>query len=160
MHFERLSLEVIATKSHWAVANPPTLVGRSGVTHRFDFLAIDGRERLAFDIYEQLVETDVIRTFVKKLDTGATAFIICPGDKVEEGAGKLAVEYRLKVLRSENIGSDFRTRKVEPSSHESEEGWHKYSEWTRNRLRLHRAASKIGGHESGRQGAIQERGDR
>ena len=158
MHFERLSLEVIATKSHWAVADPPTLVGRSGVTHRFDFLAIDGRERLAFDIYEQLAETDVIRTFVKKLDTRATAFIICPGDKVEEGADKLAKEYGLKVLRSESIGSDFRTRKVEPSSHESEGDGHSYSEWTRNRLRLHRAASRIGEIDFRRQSGNQSAG--
>ena len=116
MYYERLSLEVMATKLHWQIVSPPTLTGRSGITHRFDFLAMDGENQLAFDICEQLSETDVIKTYTKKLDTGASTYIVCPTEKISEGAGKLIAEYGLKVLRSDNIESAFKARMVEQRS--------------------------------------------
>ena len=114
MFYEKLSLEIAAAKSHCEVESPPILTGRSGVAHRFDFVAVNGEERLAFDICERVSETDVIKTFVKKLDTGATAFIICVSEKMTEGAGRLAAEYGLKVLRTKSIPLAFETRKAAP----------------------------------------------
>lgn len=113
MYYERLSLEIIAAKLHWGIVSPPTLVGRSGITHRFDFVVVDGHGPLAFDIFDRMSETDVIRTFVKKLDTGASAYIICHTEKMSEGAGKLAAEYGLKVLHSDDIESAFRKKVIE-----------------------------------------------
>ena len=114
MYYERLSLEIVASKSHWQTVTPPTLTGRSGVTHRFDFVTTDGQGTLVFDVYEQLSETDVIKTYIKKLDTGASAYIYCPDGKMTEGAGRLASEYGLEVLRSDNIESAFRAKEIQP----------------------------------------------
>lgn len=116
MYYQRLSLEIIAAKLHWQIVNPPTLRGRSGVTHRFDFVAMDGQDMRVFDICEQLSETDVIRTYIKELDTGASAYIICLTEKITEGASKLASEYGLEVLRSDNIESTFRAKEIQPQS--------------------------------------------
>lgn len=116
LNYERLSLEVIAAKSNWQIVNPPTLAGRSGVTHRFDFVATHGQYSLVFDIYEELSETDVIKMYIKKLDTGASACIICHTERMTEGARKLAAEYGLKVVRSDNIKSAFNARGIEPQS--------------------------------------------
>ncbi len=79
-------------------------------------MAMNGQERLAFDICERLSETDVIKTFIKKLDTGVSAYIICLSEKMAEGAGKLATEYGLKILHSNSLESAFRTRELEPRS--------------------------------------------
>jgi len=112
-------LEVLAAKSHWEVVNPPILVGRSGVRHGFDFVAKNEQDTLAFDICERLSEnyilseTDVIETYIKKIDTGASASIICPNARMTEGASKLAAEYGLKILRSDNIQSAFSERGIE-----------------------------------------------
>lgn len=99
-------------KSRWQIVTPPTLAGRSGVTHRFDLVARDGQDTRAFDIYEQLTETDVIKTYIKKLDTGASACIVCLSEKMTEGAGKLASEYGLNVLRSDGIESAIRAKEM------------------------------------------------
>lgn len=109
---ERRSLKTTAAKLHWQIVSPPSLRGRSGVTHRFDFVATRGKDSLVFDICEQPSETDVIKTFIKKLDTGASACIICLTRKMTQEASKLAAEYGLKVLRSDNIESAFRARRM------------------------------------------------
>jgi hypothetical protein len=116
LHYERLSLEIIAAKSHWQIVIPPALTGRSGVTHRFDFVSTYGQDILVFDICEQLSETDVIKTYVKKLDTGASAYIVCLTEKMTEGARRLAGEYGLKVLRADDVESAFRAKGIEPQS--------------------------------------------
>jgi hypothetical protein len=116
LYYEKLSLEIIAAKSHWQIVTPPTLTGCSGVTHRFDFVATDGQRTLVFDVCERLSETDVIKTYVKKIDTGASAYIFCPDEKVAEGAGRLASEYGLEVLRFDDIESAFRAKEIQPQA--------------------------------------------
>ena len=119
MYSEKLVLEVIAAKHHWEVVSPPALTGRSGVTHRFDFVANNGQEKLVFDIFEGLSENDVIKTFIKKYDTGTSAYIICLGDMMERGAVELAREYGMKILRSGSVESDFTTKEIQPVSYPS-----------------------------------------
>ncbi len=116
MYYERLSLEITAAKSHWQVVNPPTVSGRSGVTHRFDFLALSGHEKLAFDICQTLTETEVIKTFIKKLDTGVSAYIICLSETMPGRAARLAEEYGLKILRSDDLESAFVPKGLEQRS--------------------------------------------
>jgi len=77
---------------------------------------MDGQDSRVFDIYEQLNETDIIKTYIKKLDTGATAYVICLTGKMTEGASKLVSEYGLEVLRSDNIESDFRAKEIQARS--------------------------------------------
>ena len=114
MYYEILSLEIVASKFHWQRVTPTTLTGRSGVTHRFDFVATDGQRTLVFDVYGKLSETDVIKTYIKKLDTGAFAYIYCPDGKMTKGAGRLASEYGLEVLCSDTIESAFKAREIQP----------------------------------------------
>lgn len=73
---------------------------------------MDGQESLAFDIFERLGETDVIRTYIKKLDTGASVYIVCLNEKMTVGASKLASEYGLKVLPPDAIESAFRAKEI------------------------------------------------
>jgi hypothetical protein len=110
--YERLLLEIIAARSHWQTLSPPSLRGRSGVMHRFDFVATDGRASLVFDVCEQVSEIDVIKTYTKKLDTGASACIICKNKKMTARARRLTAEYSLKVLSSDKIESAFRAKGV------------------------------------------------
>ena len=119
LYYEKLSLEVNAAKSHFEVASPPLLTGRSGITHRFDFIATDGQKNIAFDICDRVTETDLIKTFVKQLDTRASAFIICVSEKMTEGARRLAAEYGLKVLRTTSIGLAFRESEISGNSAQS-----------------------------------------
>lgn len=116
MYYERLSLEVIAAKQHWQVQSPPVITGRSGVTHHFDFVAMNGGERLVFDICETLSETEVIKSFIKKLDTGASSYIICKDERIAPGASKLAAEYGLRVIHSNSIEATFKARELETRS--------------------------------------------
>jgi hypothetical protein len=106
---EKLTLEIIAARLHWKTLTPPTMTGRSGVSHRFDFVATNGEDSLAFDICERLSETDVIKVYTRKLDTGVSACIICLTNKIAERARRLASKYGLKVLRPDNIRSAFST---------------------------------------------------
>jgi hypothetical protein len=109
-------LEIIAARSRWQTVNPPALIGRSGATHWFDLIAMDGREIRVFDICEQLSEMDVIKIYLKKLDTGASSFIICHAKRMTEGVRRLISEYGLKVLRSDNIESAFLAKGIRPQS--------------------------------------------
>jgi len=100
---ERISLETVAVKSRWRIVNPPALIGRSGITHRFDLVVMNGQEVRAFDICERLSEIDVIRIYLKKLDTGASVCIVCHAKRMTEGVRRLVSEYGLKALHSDEV---------------------------------------------------------
>lgn len=112
MFYEKLSLEAIASYSHWEVVKPPTLTGNSGVTHRFGFIAKTEERTLAFEICERLTVTDVIRIYIKKFDTGASVYIICPDERISEGARRLLSEYGIDVLHPDSMGSAFKKEEL------------------------------------------------
>ena len=107
MYYEQLALEVGATVAGFRVAKPPILAGDSGVEHRFSFLAFDGEQPYAFDVYDEVGQIELIRTYVKKMDTGANTAIVCLSGKPRDEAKELASFYGLEVLGPKEVGDFF-----------------------------------------------------
>lgn len=112
MEFEKLALEVRAHFAGLSVIKPPFVVGSSGVRHRFTFLVSGGPELFAFDLYEQVGVVEVIQTFVKRLDTGATACIINLGGKIDGETLQLASVYGMGIINPEEIRNLFAQKAV------------------------------------------------
>jgi hypothetical protein len=107
MYYEQLALEVGATVAGFHVAKPPILAGDSGVEHRFSFLAFDGERPYAFDVYDEVGQIELIRTYVKKMDTGANTVIVCLRGMPRDEAKELASFYGLAVLGPKEVGDFF-----------------------------------------------------
>src|SRR5271157_325869 len=107
MELERLSLRVAAAKAGLEVVDPPIAKGRSGVSHRFSFLATDGFHSFAFDFYDEVGEIEVLRTYVKSIDTGALTNVVCLSGIITEKAERAAEEYRMKVLGPSGLAKFF-----------------------------------------------------
>jgi hypothetical protein len=107
LYFEKLALEVNAAASGLDVVKPAVLKGRSGIDQRFTFLASDGPVMYAFDIYPEVYEEEVMRTYLKKLDTGAETYIVCLQGRPTVGAAELARKYGVEVLGPGSVGDLF-----------------------------------------------------
>jgi hypothetical protein len=121
---EKRDLEIVAAKSHWQEVNPPVLTGASGIPHRFNFVFKDGPDSLVFDIFDSdqknrdLNGIDVMNTYIKTHDIGASAFIICPPEKTTEEARRFAAEYRphgIEIIPHDRIVSRFSKKAIRPS---------------------------------------------
>ena len=111
MYYEKLALEVGATVAGYQVTKPPRIQGASGVEHRFDFLASEGDKRYAFDIYNDVGEIEMLRTYIKKMDTGAETLVVCLSGRPKESAKELAENYGIPILGPKEVG-DFFTRRI------------------------------------------------
>jgi predicted RecB family endonuclease len=107
MSYERLALEVGATLSGLDVVKPAVIRGTSGVEHRFTFVAAEGPLTYAFDVYTELGELEVIRTYIKKLDTGARTLIVCPSGKVKPEARDMSTSYGIEILGPNEVEDFF-----------------------------------------------------
>lgn len=107
MYTERLLLQVEASRVGWNVITPPVVKGASGASHPFSFLASSGNLRYGFDIYEKVSEVEVLKSYIKELDTKASVQIVTPGNAVSEGARRLARDYGIKVLAENEVHSFF-----------------------------------------------------
>ena len=116
MYYELLALEIHATAAGLEVLKPPTLVGRSGITHKFSFMAKDDNLNYGFDIYNDVTREEVIRTFAKKLDTKAYAFIVSLRGRPKQEVISLADEYGITVLGPADIDTFFNWMKVEATN--------------------------------------------
>jgi predicted RecB family endonuclease len=110
MYYEKLALEVGATVAGLEVVKPPRIVGESGTEHRFTFVALDDTDKYAFDVYTEIKETDILRTYVKKMDTGAKTFVVCLIGRPDEKAKELARNYGIDVLTPMEVGDFFSSR--------------------------------------------------
>jgi len=110
MYYEKLALEVGATVAGLDVVKPAVIRGESGAEQRFSFVAEDRGELYAFDIYTEVTEVDVLRTYVKKMDTGASAFIVCLSGRPDGKAKELARNYGIDVLSPMEVGDFFSSR--------------------------------------------------
>lgn len=113
MYFERLTLEVSATRAGWETIEPSTLRGASGVVHRFTFLASDGSARCGFDVYDEVDVIQVLRGYIKKLDTGTSVALVCLHGTPTQGAMTLAQQYGMRILGSGDIERFFSSRTIE-----------------------------------------------
>jgi len=110
MYYEKLALEVGATVAGLEVVKPSMIVGESGIEHRFTFVAADGTRKYAFDVYNDLRETDILRTYVKKMDTMAETYVVCLSGRPDDKAKELARNYGIDVLTPMEVGDFFSSR--------------------------------------------------
>ena len=111
MYYEKLALEVGATVAGLRVTKPPVLMGDSGVEHRFTFVATDGPNTYAFDVFPEVGEVEILRTYVRKMDTGAEAYVVCLSGRPKPDAMRMAENYGIEVLGPKEVG-DFFSRRI------------------------------------------------
>jgi hypothetical protein len=107
MYFELLALEIHATMAGLKVIKPPYCKGESGVNHRFSFLAEDDNITYGFDIYDDVSQEEVLRTYTKKLDTKAYPFIVSLRGKAKPEVAALADDYGITILGPADIDNFF-----------------------------------------------------
>lgn len=121
MYFEKLALEVNATSAGWVVINPATVVGTSGIEHKFTFLASDSKKPYGFDLYPEIGEVEVLRTFIKEMDAKVSAVLVCMRGKPSERAQQVAAELGVRILSPAQIGDFFKSKKKMPLVRHTEE---------------------------------------
>jgi hypothetical protein len=109
LYAEKLTLEVEAAKLGWYIVKPPRIVGTSGVEHTFSFVASSGRMKYAFDVYDQVTELEVLKSYARKFDTGSVVNLVSTKKSATTLAESLAKEFGMKILWPEEIASFFRT---------------------------------------------------
>lgn len=112
MYYERLALRSRLLVVGLKVIKPPVLRGESGVEHRFSLVAVDGPHIYGFDIYPDAGAVEVLRTYIKKLDIGASTFIVCLSGKPSDEAQRLASGYGIRILGPGEIEALFTDRFV------------------------------------------------
>ena len=113
MYYEKLALEVGATVAGLDVVKPAVVRGTSGVEHRFTFVAADGPDFYAFDVCSQVGQVEILRTYVKKMDTGARTFVVCLSGRPDAQVKELARIYGIDVLSPSDVGDFFSDRIAE-----------------------------------------------
>jgi hypothetical protein len=113
MYYEKLALEVGATVAGFDVVKPAVIMGASGVEQRFTFVAADGPQMYAFEVCTEVREGEILRAYVKKMDTGARVFVVCLSGRPTPKARELAKSYDIDVLSPSEVGDFFSTRIVE-----------------------------------------------
>lgn len=116
MELERLELRVAAKKAGLNVEDPPLLTGRSGVTHRFSFLANDESGSVGFDFYDTVGEIEILKSAIKKFDTGAMIQIVCLKGVPSPEATLLARDLEMRILSPENLIRSFEEQLVETTA--------------------------------------------
>ena len=107
-----VDLEVTSRLFGWEVVRPPKVMGKSGVMHRFSFMAVKGDSTRAVDVYGKVSEGDVISTFTKSYDTGTSGAVIFTSEPPTEAARRLAKEYALDIVSARDIATIFRREPV------------------------------------------------
>lgn len=89
---------------------PPELKGKSGVTHSFDFVVRNGNRFCAVDIYKEISPFDVLRSYVKKLDTGASCYIVYLSYPLDDEVSRLIQVYQLGCFYWEELAELTKTK--------------------------------------------------
>jgi len=110
MYYEKLALEVGATVAGFTVVKPAVIRGASGVDHRFTFVASDGPSMYAFDVCADAGQVEILRTYIKKMDTGAKTYIVCLSGKANADTEEMAKSYGIDVLSPSEVGDFFSER--------------------------------------------------
>ncbi len=101
MSIEKIAM--IANEAGCEIRNPPILMGRSGVEHTFSLLLGCGDNRCAVDVYDSAGEGDVLRTYLKKFDTGISSYIVSLTGTPSESTMNLASKYGISCFSIEEI---------------------------------------------------------
>ena len=116
MELERLELRVAAAKAGLQVVQPPLMTGRSGVTHKFSFLASDDSGSFAFDFYDTVGEIELLKSAIKKFDTGAVVQVVCLKGIPSPEAELLARDLEIRVLSPESLIRSFEQLLIETTA--------------------------------------------
>ena len=116
MELERLELRVAASKAGLQVVDPPLLTGRSGVTHRFNFLASDESGSFGVDFYDKVGEIELLKSAIKKFDTGALIHVVCLKGVPTQEAELLARDLEIRILSPETLISTFEQQLVQTTA--------------------------------------------
>jgi hypothetical protein len=100
MFTEKLGLEVQAANRGLTPVRPATTKGTSGIVHSFSFVARGGGVTYCFDIYDNVTEIEVLKTYIKKLDTGYVVNLVSTTGRVSRLGIALAREYGMAILAS------------------------------------------------------------
>ncbi len=109
MYVEKLTLEVQSMRRGLTPLKPPTARGTSGIVHSFSFMAADKGMSYCFDIYDEVTEIEVLKSFIKKIDTGYSVSLVS-GSKVSSMGRTLAEEYGMAIVTPGEIPSFFRSQ--------------------------------------------------
>ena len=113
MYFERLVLEIHANNAGWRTIKPPFCTGESEVQQKFSFLATDETCVYCFDIYNEVSEEDVLRTYMKRLDTKVLTVIVNLRGRPRKEVARIADDYGITILGPAEIESFFSLDSVE-----------------------------------------------
>ena len=113
MYFERMILEIHANKVGWKTVKPPFCRGESGVDQKFSFLATDETYAYGFDIYNDVSEEEVLRTYMKRLDTKVLTFIVSLSGRPRKEVARIADDYGITILGPADIESFFSLDSIE-----------------------------------------------
>jgi hypothetical protein len=113
MYYEKLALEVGATVAGLKVIKPALITGESGVVQKFTFVAGDGSEMYAFDLYPKISEVELLRTYVKKMDTGAKTYVVSLSGRAETEMARMAENFGIEILGPSEVGDFFSNRIAE-----------------------------------------------
>ena len=86
---------------------PARCVGTSGVEHKFSFLAGKKGRVCAVDLYKEVGQVEVLKTFLKEMDTSADVVLVCLSGRPSAAGTELAKEYGLKIVGPGEIGKLF-----------------------------------------------------
>ena len=110
MYYEKLALEVGATVAGLSVVKPARIRGNSGVEQKFTFVAGDGPEMYGFDVYPEVGQVEMLRSYVKKMDTDAKVYVVCLSGRPNDGAKELGKNYGIEILGPREVGDFFSMR--------------------------------------------------
>jgi hypothetical protein len=85
---------------------PPSLRGRlSGLTHDFSLLLFKEGRFSAFDVYDSVGMPEVLKTWVKVLDTQVSGFIVAATSDVAPGVREVSRDYEMAVINAGELGA-------------------------------------------------------
>ena len=111
MYYEKLALEVGATVAGLTVVKPAVVRGVSGIDQKFTLVASDGDEMYGFDICSEAGQPEILRAYVKKMDTRAKVYIVCLSGSPKPEAKDIARSYGIDILGPSEVG-DFFSRRI------------------------------------------------
>ena len=114
MEFEKLALEVGAIKAGLNPVTPHVIQGATGIDHRFNLVFSDGTRAYAFDFCDRVTEIEVVKSYAKKLDTGASVNIVCTSGEITARARELAVSYDMRIITSRAVETFFAMERAAP----------------------------------------------
>jgi hypothetical protein len=109
LYSEKLTLEIQSLRRGLTPRKPPTARGTSGIVHLFSFIAADELMTYCFDIYDEVTEIEVLKSYIKKIDTGYAVSLVT-GGRVGPLGKSLAKEYGMAVVSPNEIPEFLRSK--------------------------------------------------